>query len=159
VVETPLAVDPVDLAHLSVSAIALSRDVKSISQDDAQEELDEGKRLLIFRGNKITVAGSDVLQKDGTAEAYFEIYEPPAKGAEPVQLTMHLRVLEAQSSQQKWDSGDVDLSALAKSGNRAIPVALKLPVASLPPGTYRAELIVKDSAGGATARSVWFRTE
>jgi hypothetical protein len=36
---------------------------------------------------------------------------------------------------------------------------LKLPVANLPPGTYRAELTVKDSAGGETGRSVQFRTE
>ena len=159
VVETPLAVDPVDAGQLSLSAIALSHDVQAISQDDAQEELDEGKKPLIFRGNQITVAGSDVLQKAGTAEAYFEIYEPPAAGAEPVQLTMRLRLLDAQSNQQKWDSGDVDLSALAKSGKRAIPVALKLPVASLPSGSYRAELMVKDSAGGASGRSVQFRTE
>jgi hypothetical protein len=40
-----------------------------------------------------------------------------------------------------------------------IPVALKLPVASLPPGSYRAELMVRDSAGGASGRSVQFRTE
>ncbi|MGA2154221.1 MAG: hypothetical protein ABSH37_07390 [Bryobacteraceae bacterium] len=159
VVETPLAVDPVDAGQLSLSAIALSHDVQPISQDDAQEELDEGKKPLIFRGNQITVAGSDVLPKTGTAEAYFEIYEPPAAGAEPVQLTVRLRLLDAQSNQQKWDSGDVDLSALAKSGDRVIPVALKLPVASLPPGSYRAELMVRDSAGGASGRSVQFRTE
>jgi len=74
-------------------------------------------------------------------------------------LTMRLRLVDAQSNLPKWDSGDVDLSALAKSGGRAIPVALKLPVASLPAGTYRAELVVKDSTGGETARSVQFRTE
>jgi VWFA-related protein len=159
VVETPLAVDPVDAGQLGLSAIALSRDVQPISQDAADEAVEEGKKPLIFRGNQITVAGSDVLPKTGTAEAYFEIYEPPAAGAGPVQLSMRLRLLDAQSNEQKWDSGDVDLSALAKSGNRVIPVALKLPVAAFPPGTYRAELTVKDSAGGETARSVQFRTE
>lgn len=51
---------------------------------------------------------------------------------------MHLRLLDAQSNEQKWDSGNVDLSALAKPGSRVIPVALKLPVATLPPGAYRA---------------------
>ena len=159
VVETPLPVDPVDAGQLSLSAIALSHDVEPISQDDADEAVEAGRKPLIFRGNQITVSGSDVLPKAGTAEAYFEIYEPPAAGAEPVQLTMRLRLVDAQSNQQKWDSGEVDLSTLAKPGNRAIPVALKLPVASLPPGSYRAELMVKDSAGGASARSVQFRTE
>jgi len=55
--------------------------------------------------------------------------------------------------------GDVDLSALAKSGNLVIPVALRLPVATLPPGTYHAELTVKDSAEGEAARSIEFRVE
>jgi hypothetical protein len=159
VIETPLAVDPIDAAQLSLSAIALSRDVQPISQDAADEAAEEGRKPLIFRGNQIAAAGSDILPRSGTAEAYFEIYEPPAKGTEPVQLSMRLRLLDAQSSEQKWDSGDVDLSALAKSGSRTIPVALKLPIATLPPGSYRAELTVKDGAGGLTARSVQFRTE
>ncbi|MGD0048488.1 MAG: VWA domain-containing protein, partial [Bryobacteraceae bacterium] len=159
VVETPLTVDPFDAGQLGLSAIALSRDVQPISQDAVDEEIEEGKKPLIFRGNRIIVSGSDVLPKTGTAEAYFEIYEPPAAGAAPVQLTMHLRLLDAQSNRQKWDSGEVDLSALAKPGNRMIPVALKLPVSDLPPGTWRAELTVKDSAGGETARSMQFRTE
>ena len=159
VVETPLAVEPFDAEQLSLSAIALSRDVQPISQEALQEETEQGKKPLIFRGNRITVAGSDVLSKAGVAEAYFEIYEPPASGAEPLQLTMHLRLLDAQSDEQKWDSGDVDLSALAKSGNPVIPVALRLPVATLPPGTYHAELTVKDSAEGEAARSIQFRVE
>jgi len=159
VVETPLAVEPFDAEQLSLSAIALSHDVQPISQEAVQEEIEQGKKPLIFRGNRITVAGSDVLSKTGVAEAYFEIYSPPAAGAEPLQLTMHLRLLDAQSDEQKWDSGDVDLSALAKSGNLVIPVALRLPVATLPPGTYHAELTVKDSAEGEAARSIEFRVE
>jgi hypothetical protein len=40
-----------------------------------------------------------------------------------------------------------------------IPVALKLPVAGLPAGSYRAELTVQDSAGGKAVRGIKFRTE
>ncbi len=159
VVEAPLEVDPFNAGQLSVSAIALSRSVQPISPEAAQEETEAGKYPLIFRGNRIAVSGSDVLSKTGTAEAYFEIYEPLASGAGTVQLTMHLRLLDAQSNEQQWNSGDVDLSALAKSGSKVIPVALKLPVATLPPGTYRAELTVKDSAGGQATRSIQFRAE
>ena len=72
---------------------------------------------------------------------------------------MRLRLLDAQTNEQKWDSGDVDLSALAKSGDRVIPVALRLPVAALPPGAYRGELTVKDSAGGQATRDIQFRAE
>ena len=158
-VETPLAIGPFDAQKLSLSAIALSRDVQPISPEAAQEEIEAGKKPLVFRGSRIIVSGSDLLWKAGSAEAYFEIYPPPASGAQAVRLTMRLRLLDAQSNGQKWDSGDIDLSDLAKSGNRTIPVALKSPVAALAPGTYRAELTVKDSAGGQAARSVQFRTE
>jgi VWFA-related protein len=158
VVETPLIVEPLNAGQLALSAIALSHDVQPITQEAVQAENEAGKKPLIFRGNRITVAGSDLLPKTSVAEAYFEIYEPSA-GADPVQLTMHLRLLDARSNEQKWDSGDVDLSTLAKAGNRVIPVGLRLPVATLAPGTYNAELTVKDSAGGEASRSVQFRTE
>jgi VWFA-related protein len=158
-VETPLTIDPFQAARLSLSAIALSRNVEPISPEAAQDEAASGKVPLIFRGNRITVSGSDVLSRTGTAEAYFEIYQPLVAGAGAVQLTMRMRLLDAQSDEERWSSGDVDLSALAKSGNRAIPVALKLPVAGLPAGTYRAELTVQDSAGGKAVRSIKFRTE
>jgi len=158
-VEAPLAIGPFDARKLSLSAIALSREVQPMSDEAAQEAAQEGKKPLLFRGNRIVVSGSDLLSKAGSAEAYFEIYEPPASGAPPVHLTMRLRVLDAQSNAQKWVSGEIDLTALIKSGNSVIPVALKLPVSTLPPGSYHAELIVKDSAGGQAARSVQFRTE
>jgi hypothetical protein len=48
---------------------------------------------------------------------------------------------------------------MVKPGNPVIPVALKLPVSTLPPGTYYAEMTVKDSAGNQAAQSVQFRTE
>ncbi len=159
VVETPLVVDALDAGRLQLSAIALSHDVQPISPEDAEAETEAGKTPLIFRGNRIRVSGSDVLPRTGTAEAYFEIYQPAAPDNEPVQLTMRLRFLDAKNEEQKWDSGDVDLTALLKPGSRVIPVALKLPLAALLPGTYQAELTVKDSAGGETARSAQFRAQ
>jgi hypothetical protein len=159
VVEAPLAVDPFNAGQLSVSAIALSRHMQPITPEAAQEDAEAGKYPLIFRGNRFAVSGSDVLSKTGTAEAYFEIYEPLANAAGTIQLTMRLRLLDAQTNEQAWNSGDVDLSALAKSANHVIPVALKLPVATLASGTYHAELTVKDSAGGQATRSIQFRTE
>jgi hypothetical protein len=159
VVEVPLAVDPFDPAQLAMSSIALSHDMQPISPEAAQAEIDAGKRPLIFHGKRIAVAGNAVFSKAGIGEAYFEVYEPPAKGAEPLKLSMRLRLFDAPTNQQNADSGDVDLSALYKPGDRAIPVGLKLPVAMLAVGSYRAEISVKDSAGGEVSRSVQFRVE
>jgi len=157
--EAPLTIDPFHAAQLSLSAIALSRNVQPMSREAVQDEVESGKIPLIFRGNRITVSGSDVLSRTGTAEAYFEIYRPPATGDGAIQLTARLRLLDAQTNQERWNSGDVDLSVLAKPGDRVIPVAIRLPVAGLPPGAFRAELTVKDSAGGKATRSINLRTE
>jgi VWFA-related protein len=158
-VEAPLTVEPFNGAQLSLSAIALSRSVQPISQEAAQDAADTGEIPLLFRGNRITVSGSDNLPRAGTTEAYFEIYDPPVAGGGKVQLTMRMRLLDAQSSQERWNSGDVDLSALGKPGDRVIPVAVRLPVAGLPAGAYRAELTVKDSAGAQAVRGINFRME
>jgi len=159
VVEAPLAVDPFHNGQLSLSAIALSRSVQPISPEDAQEETEDGNTPLVFRGNRIAVSGSDILPKTGAAEAYFEIYEPLANPAATIGMTMSLRVLDGKSGEQRWNSGNVDLGALARTAGHVIPVAVKLPVANLRPGAYRAELTVKDSAGGEATRGVEFRTE
>jgi VWFA-related protein len=156
-VEAPLAIEPFSAAQLSLSAIALSRSVQPISPEAAQDETETGEVPLIFRGNRITVSGSDNLARTGAPEAYFEIYEPLSAGAAAVQLTMHVRLVDAHSNEERWSSGDVDLSALARPGNRAIPVALRLPVASLPAGTYHGEFTVTDSAGGKAVRGIDFR--
>ena len=103
-VETPLAIDPFQAAQLSLSAIALSRNVQPISPEAAQDETENGTVPLIFRGNRITVSGSDTLSRTGTTEAYFEIYEPPVAAAGVAGLSMRMRLLDAQSDEERWNS-------------------------------------------------------
>jgi hypothetical protein len=159
VVETPLAVDPLDAGKLGMSPIALSHDVQPISPEALRAEAGAGKKPLVFHGNRITPTASGVLLKEGISEAYFEVYQPPAQGADPVKLSMRLRLFDAPTDEQKGDSGDVDLSGLPKSADRVVSVALRLPIAMLAVGSYRAEITVKDSAGGETLRNVRFRVE
>jgi VWFA-related protein len=157
-VEVPLAIEPFDAARLAMSSIAISHDMQPITPEAAQAETDAGRKPLVYHGKRITPAASDALAAKGIGQAYFEVYEPPAKGAEPVKLSMCLRVFDVPGGQKKVDSGDIDLSALAKPG-AAIPVGLRLPLSALAVGAYRAEITVKDSAGGEAARSVQFRVE
>jgi hypothetical protein len=157
--EAPLVIEGAHPAQLTLSAIALSRDVQPISPEDAQDAEETGEVPLIFRGNRISVSGSDVLPRTGTAEAYFEVYRSATTGPTAVRLTLHLRLLDEATNGERWNSGEVDLSNLAKPGDRIIPVALRLPVASLPAGRYRAELTVTDGASTGATRIVSFRTE
>lgn len=156
-VEAPLAVDPWDARQLGLSAIALSHEVEPAPISD--EALEEGPKPLVFRGVQIIVSGTGRLRHDGLAEAYMEVYAPLLKEKKPVQVELRLRLLDDRSGDQKWDSGNLNLSALAQAGDPAIPVALRLPVASLAPGSYRAEVTVRDSSGATALREVRFQLE
>ena len=158
-VEAPLAIDPPRKDRLGLSSIALSRDVQALSPEAAQDAADRGEEPLVFRGNRIAVSGADVLPRSGTAEAYFEVYPPLSAGTAAPRLTMHLRLLDEATNTERWNSGDFDLSKLAKPGDRVVAVAVRLPAAKLPAGNYRAELTVTDGAGAGASRSIDFRTE
>jgi VWFA-related protein len=151
-VEAPLGVDPWDGRKLGLSAIALSHEVEVAPATD--EALDEGPQPLVFRGMQIVVSGTDRLRQDGLAEAYLEVYE-----SKTVQVELRLRLLDDRSGDQKWDSGNVNLSGLAQAGNPVIPVALRLPVSGLAPGFYRAEFTVHDSSGATAVRESRFQLE
>ena len=157
--EAPLVIEGPRPAQLTLSAIALSRDVQPVSPEEAQDAAEAGEPPLIFRGNRISVSGSDVLPRTGIAEAYFEVYRPAPTGPAAARLTLHLRLLDEATDGERWNSGEVDLSNLGKPVDRVVPVALRLPVASLPAGKYRAELTVTDGAGTGVTRTVSFRTE
>ncbi len=159
-VETPLAVDPYDPSRLSLSAIALSREVRPVAASEGVDAvLEEGRTPLVFRGNEIVVSAADRFERSGLAEVYLEVYEPLLKEKTPVQLGLRVRLLDGASGEQKWDSGNVNVSGLVQAGKAVIPVALRLPVAGLAPGAYRAEFTVEDSAGGRAARDAEFRLE
>lgn len=159
-VEAPLAVDPWDARELALSAIALSHEVQPAPvMDGLDEALEEGPRPLVFRGVQIVASGTDRLRQDGLAEAYLEVYEPSLKEKKPGQVELRVRLLDARSGDPKWDSGAVNLAALAQAGNPVIPVALRLPVAGLAPGAYRAEFTVRDSSGATALREARFQLE
>ena len=157
--EAPLAIDLPRKDQLNLSAIALSRDVRPISPEAAEDEAELDQAPLIFRGNRISVSGADILPRTGIAEAYFEVYPPPSTGSTAPHLTMRLRLLDEATGTEAWNSGDFDLSSLAKAGDRIVAVAVRLPVAKLPAGNYRAELKVTDGTGAGATRTVSFRTE
>jgi hypothetical protein len=53
-----------------------------------------------------------------------------------------------------------DTEKFIKAGNSVVPIALKVPVATLAPGDYRAEIRAVDTAGNSTPyRTVEFELE
>jgi hypothetical protein len=63
------------------------------------------------------------------------------------------------TGEQKLDTGLLRVAIPAASGSPAIPVAKRVPVDSLPPGSYRLELEASDSAGKSARRTADFEIE
>ncbi len=75
-------------------------------------------------------------------------------------MLLELRVLDPKTKEQKVTTGLINIAAAMQPGSPLIPVALKIPVASLAPGSYQVELKAMDSAGNSTnVRSADFEVE
>ena len=71
-------------------------------------------------------------------------------GDKPPQIGLEYRIVDVKSGQQKLDVGFTDTKDSIKAGNPTVPVGLKLPLDTLPPGTYRVDLRAQDSVGNTT---------
>ena len=167
--KNPLEIDPYDGKQLFLSGVALSRDFHKVAevQRDLDAELLDGRAPLVAEGVQITPGGSNRFKKQDTAICYMEVYEPlltsaavkegATAGGPPLSpLTIEIRLLDAKSGEAKSDSGPMDISKLAKAGNPVVPVAFRLPVEMLNPGSYLAEFRAGDPTHRVVARKIPF---
>ena len=163
--EAPLAVDPYDGKQFSLSGVALSRDVRRVT--DMATGLDDvllaDRTPLVVQGMQIVPTGGTHFNKTDNAVIYVEIYEPlmASSNANPVKVGLAYIVVDRKSGEKRVDdSGLINLESSAKAGNPVIPLGLRIPVEKLPPGSYRAEIKAMDSAGHTTKqRSADFDVE
>jgi hypothetical protein len=154
-IEAPLNVDPYDGKQFSLSGIALSHDVHRVS--DMASGLDDvllsDHTPLVVQGMQVVPTGGTHFVKTDMAVMYFEVYEPLMVNTPttPLKVGVFYVVVDRKSGEKKVDnSGLVDLQTSAKAGNPVIPLGFKIPVDTLPPGAYRAELKAVDSAGNTS---------
>lgn len=156
-IEMPLIVEPYDSKHFGLSAMALSREMHKVSDVSAgfDSALLQDRAPLITQGMQVVPAGSTTFSKKQPLVIYAEAYEPLLVNADPAKppaVAVQLRVLDRKSGEQKFDSGLARLDARMHSGNLVIPLGLRIPLESLPPGAYKAELNAVDSAGAKSQR-------
>jgi hypothetical protein len=151
-VESPLNVLPYDGKHISLSSIALSKDIVRLSDLDTalDSQLLEDRQPLVTRGLQVVPCATNRFMKTDNGAAYIEVYDPLLAGDKPPQLGLEFRIIDKKTGQQKLDIGVMDTKDLVKPGNPMVPVAVKLPLASLEPGVYRVDLRAEDSAGNST---------
>ncbi len=61
-----------------------------------------------------------------------------------------MKVSDRKTGQQKLDTGFMNTESYSQPGNAVIPVALRLPLDKLEPGSYTSEFKAIDAAGNAS---------
>ena len=109
---------------------------------------------------QIIPTGDPRFKQSDAGAVYVEIYEPALAGPNPPIVGIELRLLDRKTGEAKQSSGLVNVAGAIRTGNPVIPVGLKLAVATLPPGSYKAELKAMDSTGhNSVARTADFEVE
>ena len=158
--EAMLAIDSYRSQEFSISGVALSNSIRRAADisTDLDSELLEDRTPLLVQGLQISPSASNHFKKTDVAAIYAEIYEPLLRNSNPPEVAYELIIVDRKSGQQKLHLGD--RTPKGNAGNQVIPLGLKLPVASLDPGSYRLDLRAVDSAGNSSkTRSTDFEVE
>jgi VWFA-related protein len=158
--EAPLSIDPYHGQEFSISGLALSNNIRRASDVslDMDSELLEDRTPLVASGYQISPSASNHFKKTDTAAIYAEVYEPLMRNPKPPDVAFDLRVVEPKSGVEKFHVRN--RLPKGRDGVPVIPMGLKLPVATLEPGSYRLELRAMDSVGGTSkTRTVDFEVE
>jgi hypothetical protein len=144
--QLPLVIDPYDGKQLSMSGVALSNELQRLA--DMSTGLDSqllgDRKPLLVQGIQVVPSDSNRFKKTDNAAVYVEIYAPLLAGPNPPQVGIELTVVDRKTGEKK---ADVAARAATQAGSSVVPVGLKLPVATLAPGSYRVELRAVDSVG------------
>jgi VWFA-related protein len=156
--EKPLNIDKYDAGQFALSSVALSKDLRRVTEADANLDaiLLEGRNPLIASSMQITPTGVDQFKKTETAAVYMEIYEPLNMGEKVPQIGVDMRILDRATGEVKVDSKVVEMTKEAHQGNPMVPIGLLLPVKNLAPGAYKGEFIAIDGAGKQALRTIDF---
>jgi hypothetical protein len=151
-IETPLTVDAYDGKTFALSSVALSHEVRPISQFDFSRDqaLLEDKTPLVAQGVQVTPTGLSKFKKGATAAAYIEIYDPFALNPKPGDVGLQLRIVDRKTGEQKQDTGFMNMTKSIQPGSSVVPIGIRLPIETLAAGSYRAELRAVDSMGHKT---------
>jgi len=157
--ETPLLVDPYRGQEISMSGVALSNDIhRAADITGLDSQLLEDRTPLVVKGLEVAPSASNHFKKTDTAALYAEIYEPLLKNPNPPDVAYELIVIDRKSGQEKIHVGD--RVPKGNAGDPVIVLGLKLPVATLDPGSYQVKLRAVDSLNNtSTTRTAEFELE
>jgi VWFA-related protein len=156
-IESPLVIDPYDTRQLSLSGMALSKEIRRVT--DMATGLDaillEDRTPLVTQGMQIVPTSATRFKRGAPAALYVEIYEPLllAKAAPPgvpPKVGLQIDFVDRKSGEHKIAAAYDNTQSSMREGNPVIPVGVRLPLDKLGPGSYRVELKAVDSAGNSS---------
>jgi VWFA-related protein len=150
--ESPLVVDPYDSATFSLSAVAMSSEMHKVDalDNNLDATLLADKTPLVVAGIQMTPGASNVFQKNGPGAFYLEIYAPSMLDGKPHKVGLQMVVIDKKTSQQKLDSGMINMTQYAHAGSPVIPVGLRVPAKELGAGSYTAQFKAADDSGNVS---------
>ena len=157
--EGPLEIEPFDGKDLTLSALTLSREAHPAGEGGDLALLSE-VTPLVSEGMRIVPTGSNRFKKTETSFFYVEIYEPRLAEKKPdFAIVLQVVLKDRKSAEKKGDSGQMRLDTSKLANTTTIPLAQRLPVANLAPGSYTLEFSVMDTANKTFKRTVDFEVE
>jgi hypothetical protein len=160
--ELPLAIDSYDGMRFGLSSLALSNDLHRAADNASGIDalLLEDKKPLLVQGMEIVPSATNHFKKTDNTAIYAEVYAPSLLGPNPPQVGLQLIILDPKTKEQKMSVGVKSVAGAIVPGSPLVPIGVKLPIASLSPGSYQVELQAMDSLGNATRiRSADFEVE
>jgi hypothetical protein len=158
----PMVIDAFDDKTFSLSGVALSNQVQRVSDlgSGLEAELLADRTPLRVHGIEIIPSGSNRFKKTDQVVLYAQVYDPRMAEPNPPPVGIAFRVVDQKTGKVVLSTGAVDASSYVDKGKPVIPVALKVPLKDVPPGTYRIELQAGDTGGAKSKlRTVTFEEE
>src|SRR6266446_5870179 len=157
--ESPLAIDPYDGKHFSLSGVALTNSAQRLN--DIPTGLDsvllEDRTPLVVKGMQIVPSGSNRFKNTDRVALYVEIYEPLLTLANPPLVGMAYRIFERSTNKEMFFTQLVRADEYIQRGNPVLPIGMEVKVEDLKPGSYRLVMQAVDSVNNhAPDRSVDF---
>jgi VWFA-related protein len=160
--EVPLAIEPYDGTTFSLSGVAMSNQMRRISdtESDLDADLLADRLPMIVQGVELTPSGSNHFKKTERVVLYAQIYDPHLVDANPPAVGCEYVVIDQKTGKKVLSTGGIPVANFEQKGNPVVPLALKVPIDTFPAGDYRLEMWAGE-AGGAVSkiRTVTFTAE
>ena len=146
--QLPLAIDAYDGKQFSMSGVALSNQMKRVADlsTGLDSELLGDRTPLVVQGVQVVPSASNRFKKSDNVGIYAELYAPLLTGPKPPLVGVELIVTDRKTGEKKVD---VAARPATQAGSAIVPMGIKVPVATLNPGSYRVELRAIDSVGNS----------